>query len=145
MKKKKLLGISSIIIGTIVSICILFVWLFVDFFSNNGLISSLGVFIYFLILILAGILLLTKSKYAIISYWSFSFGVVIERIVSLFIFKLSWIEIAIPLLLSLPFIIAMVRNRSEINKKGIYVAIVISIFLNFCLVHIYMKYPNMII
>ncbi len=145
MRKKKLLGISSIIVGAIVSICILFVWLFVDFFSNNGLISSLGIFIYFLILILAGILLMAKSKYAIISYWSFSFGVVVERIASLLIFNLSWVEVAIPLLLSLPFIITIVTNKSYANKKEIYFALIISMFLNICLVFIYLKYPNLII
>ncbi len=139
------MGVSSIIIGIIVSASVLFVWLFVDFFSNHGMISSLGIFIYFLILILAGILLLTKSKYAIIGYWSFSFGVVIERLASLLIFKLSWVEIVIPLILSLPFIITTVTNKSDTKKNAIYLAIIVSIFLNVCLVLIYTKYPNMII
>jgi len=85
MKKYVVLGIFSIMSGLAVNLHILEEWLFVVYFIPPPIETTLGLFIIFSILVIAGIAILFKKVFAAIIYQVFIFLLIIDRTI-MFVF-----------------------------------------------------------
>jgi len=79
MKVNKIFGVFSILIGGVIDIWILFAAFFIDLFSHPGSMYRIGLFVCYILLIVAGILLLLKRKTSIFLYLLFSLCLILDR------------------------------------------------------------------
>jgi len=75
----KIFGICSILLGVIMDIWIIFEELFIYYFSHPGFITRIGSLISYMLLIIAGILLIKKSKLNALFYLLFSVCLILDR------------------------------------------------------------------
>ena len=79
MTYNKILGVTTILIAGIIDIWILFAAFFIDLFSHPGSMYRIGLFVCYILLIVAGILLLMKRKTSIFLYLLFSLFLILDR------------------------------------------------------------------
>ena len=72
-------GVCSIILGVIMDIWIIFEELFIWYFSHPGFITRVGSLISYMLLIIAGILLILKNRLTVLFYLLFSVCLILDR------------------------------------------------------------------
>ena len=134
-KEYKITSLASILIGTIQVLLILNSVLFVYYIGCFTYLNWLGYFVYAVLLVIAGILLLASNKISLLLFWIYSYGLFSERIYTFIsIDCISIIELIVPIVLMIPFLIFSHR-RTVINKLGvpfgnIYIDIILVISIN---------------
>ncbi|TKG93827.1 hypothetical protein EYV94_16415 [Puteibacter caeruleilacunae] len=113
----KILGIYSITIGILVDLYLLLDWLFVDYFTDVGIEAEIGMFVLFILLIIAGWLLLLGKKECLIYYKTFSMLIVVERLVvfGFFYEYLTLYALFVPLTLASPIIVWIALEKGRLN------------------------------
>ena len=104
---------SSIITGIILVTSIIFIRLTIDLYTGWNVYMILRPLFFYTLLVISGINLLVNRKCAIFLYKFFSWGIVVERILFVYLFQ-EYIDIIlmvyVPLVCVLPFIIMHPRK-----------------------------------
>lgn len=104
---------SSIITGAILVTSTIFIRLTIDLYTGWNVYMILGPLFFYTLLVISGINLLVSRKCAIFLYKFFSWGIVVERLLFVYLFY-EYIDIMlmvyVPLACVLPFIIMCPRK-----------------------------------
>ena len=104
---------SSIVTGIILVTSIIFIRLTIDLYTGWNVYMILGPLFFYTLLVISGINLLVNRKCAIFLYKFFSWGIVVERILFIYLYW-EYMDIMlmfyVPLVCVLPFIVMYPRE-----------------------------------